>query len=155
MKLLVATKNAGKLREYQELLQGLPVHLVSLTDEQINVDVEESGRTFAQNAILKAQAYAAQSGLATLADDSGLEVDALDGEPGVFSARYGGPHGTDVSRYSLLLDKMRNIPWEQRGARFRCVIALALPDWSDPLVIGNGQCEGFIDRAPRGTHGLG
>jgi len=163
MKLLVATKNVGKLREYQELLQELPVQLVSLADEQIEMDVEESGQTFAQNAMLKAQAYAAQSGLATLADDSGLEVDALNGEPGVFSARYGGPQSVesascrlaDVSRYSLLLDKMQNVPWEQRGARFRCVIALALPGCSVPLVAGNGRCEGFIARVPCGEHGFG
>lgn len=155
MELLVATKNAGKFREYQDLLQGLPVHLVSLTDAHIEIEVEETGQTFAQNAILKAQAYAAQTGLATLADDSGLEVDALNGEPGVFSARYGGRHGTDASRYLLLLDKMRDIPWERRGARFRCVIALALPDGSEPEAIGDGRCEGFIAPVPRGTYGFG
>jgi len=129
--------------------------LVSLADERIDMDVEENGQTFAQNAILKAQAYAAQSGLVTLADDSGLEVDALAGEPGVLSARYGGSQGTDQSRFLSLLDKMRDVPWEQRGARFRCVIALAAPNWPAPLIAGDGRCEGFIARQPRGEHGFG
>ena len=155
MKLLVATTNTGKLHEYQELLQGLPVQLVSLADERIETDVEESGQTFEQNAVLKAQAYASRSGLLTLADDSGLEVDALNGEPGVLSARYDGPQGTDESRYLLLLDKMRGVPWEWRGARFRCVIALAAPDWPAPIIAGNGRCEGFIARQPRGEYGFG
>lgn len=155
MKLLVATKNVGKLREYQELLQGLPVQLLSLADEQIEVDVEESGQTFEQNASLKAQAYAARSNLPTLADDSGLEVDALNGEPGVLSARYDGPQGTDQSRYSLLLDRMRDVPFERRGARFRCVIAVAAQDWPAPVIAGQGRCEGFIARQPRGEHGFG
>ena len=155
MKLLVATNNRGKLKEYRELLRELPVEWVSPADEHIELEVDETGQTFEENAKLKAQSFAERSGLVTLADDSGLEVDALNGAPGVFSARYDGPTGTDVSRYTLLLEKMAAIPWENRGARFRCVIALAAPNLPGPSPIGEGRCEGFIARIPRGEHGFG
>jgi XTP/dITP diphosphohydrolase len=155
MKLLVATNNRGKLKEYRELLRELPVELVSPADERLELEVDETGKTFEENAKLKAQAFAERSGLVTLADDSGLEVDALDGEPGVFSARYDGDNGTDVSRCTLLLENMAATSWENRGARFRCVIALAAPDLSEASPIGEGTCEGFIARTPHGEHGFG
>jgi len=155
MKLLVATYNQGKLREYRKLLRELPVELVSPADEHIELEVDEAGQTFEENAKLKARSFAERSGLVTLADDSGLEVYALNGEPGVFSARYDGPNGTDVSRCTLLLENMAAISWENRGARFRCVIALAAPDLPDSSPIGEGRCEGFITRTPRGEHGFG
>jgi XTP/dITP diphosphohydrolase len=152
-KLLIATRNPGKLREYEQLLAGVPVKLTDLNVEEVSDDIAETGETFADNAMHKAQEYACVSGLLTLADDSGLEVDALDGEPGVHSARYAGPDATDEERYQLLLDRMRDVPSEKRGARFRCVIAVAEPEgrvWT-----AEGTCEGVIAFAPKGEHGFG
>ncbi|MDA0263799.1 MAG: non-canonical purine NTP pyrophosphatase [Chloroflexi bacterium] len=124
--LLIATGNPGKMREYADLLSGLPFQLVSLRDLGITHEVNETGDTFEENAWLKASEYAAISGLLTLADDSGLEVDALSGAPGVRSARYGGDAcASDQDRVALLLKNLEGVPWEQRGARFRCVIAVA------------------------------
>jgi XTP/dITP diphosphohydrolase len=152
-KLLVATRNAGKMNEYRELLQGLPVELTWPEAEEITLEPEETGATFAENAILKARAYAAASGLLTWADDSGLEVDALGGEPGVRSSRYAGPGASDADRYRLLLRKMAGVPWERRTARFRCVIAIADP--AGALHTAEGTCEGIITFAPRGANGFG
>ena len=126
-KLLVATHNPGKVREYRELLAGLPLEVTYLDAEGITFEVEETGVTFAENAILKATAYARASGLWTWADDSGLEVDALGGTPGVYSSRYAGPGATDADRYRKLLDALSGVPWERRTARFRCTVALAMP----------------------------
>ena len=125
-KLLIATGNPGKLREYQGLLRNIPFELVSLRDLGITHEVDETAETFEENAWLKASEYAAISGVLTLADDSGLEVDALNGEPGVRSARYGGDSCIDdQDRVALLLKNLGNVPWEERTARFRCVIAVA------------------------------
>lgn len=132
-KLLIATRNPGKLREYRGLLLGIPFQLVSLDDLGITEDVEETGLTFHENAQLKTTSYAALGGLPTLADDSGLEVDALGGEPGIYSARYGGdPDASDQDRVRLLLRNLEGVPWERRTARFRCVIAIATSPQSDP-----------------------
>src|SRR5262245_59915090 len=128
LKLLIATNNQNKVRELREILVDLPVGVTYLADEGITLDPEETGITFQENAILKAQAFAQASSLLTLADDSGLEVDALGGEPGVYSARYGGLSKDDhVGRCHLVLNKLaaKNVPWAERTARFRCVIALA------------------------------
>ncbi|CAN5835986.1 hypothetical protein BH10CHL1_BH10CHL1_27690 [soil metagenome] len=127
-KLLIATHNPGKIREYQTLLADLPVTVTSLQAEGIEHDVEETGATFTENAILKAKAYAQLSGLWTWADDSGLEVDALDGRPGVYSARYAGPNTSDQDRYEKLLNELSELPERPRTARFRCVVAIALSD---------------------------
>ena len=116
-------------------------------------DVEETGTTFAENARLKALTYARQSGLLTLADDSGLEVDALGGEPGVFSKRYAGEGKSDAERIEFLLDKLRDVPPGKRSARFRCAIAIASPDGK--LHETDGTCEGEIIFSPRGTNGFG
>ena len=127
-RLLIATGNPGKMREYQDLLRDVPFELVSLRDLGITHEVEETGETFEENAWLKASEYAALSGILTLADDSGLEVDALSGEPGVRSARYGGDACTsDEDRVSLLLKNLEGVPEGERGARFRCVIVIARP----------------------------
>ena len=152
-KLLIATHNAGKLREYRQLLADLPVEITSLEAEGITEQVEERGRSFVENAVQKATAYARLSGLWTWADDSGLEVDALGGEPGVRSARYAGPDASDEDRYRLLLQRMRDVPQGQRSARFRCAVAIATPDGH--VEIAEGSCEGEIALAPRGTHGFG
>jgi XTP/dITP diphosphohydrolase len=154
-KLLVGTNNPGKVREYEELLSGLPetLEITFPAQEGLALDVEESGNTFEENARIKALAYAQASGLLSLADDSGLEVDALDGAPGVRSARYAGPAGNDIDRYRKLLDALANVPGGQRTARFRCVVALALPDGT--MYTADGVCEGAIGFAPRGEHGFG
>jgi XTP/dITP diphosphohydrolase len=152
-KLLIATTNAGKLREYTALLGDLPVQLTTPQQEGIELEVEENGATFAENALLKARAYCAASRLPTLADDSGLEVDALGGAPGVYSARYAGDNATDRQRYEKLLAELRGIPPAERTARFRCVIALALPDGTEEIT--EGECEGVIIDTPRGEHGFG
>ena len=152
--LLIATHNPGKVREYQELLRGLSLPLVSLSDVGITQEVAETGLTFAENAWLKARAYAALSGLLTLSDDSGLEVDALAGAPGIHSARYGGDScHSDADRVNLLLANLRGIPWEQRTARFRCVIALCRPN--DPGASLVGSVSGMIQYAPEGADGFG
>ena len=153
IKLLVATNNPGKVREYEALLKGLPLTLTYPAQEGIDIEVEETGSTFAENARLKATAYARASGLLTLADDSGLEVDALGGEPGTRSARYAGQGASDEDRYRLLLSKLEGVPWERRSARFRCVIALARPQGE--VRTAEGTCEGVIAFEPKGEHGFG
>lgn len=153
MRLLVATYNRGKMAEYAELLQELPIELVSLADLGIELEVEETGTTFAENALLKARTFAEVSGMVTMADDSGLEVDALDGAPGIYSARYGGPDATDEDRYRKLLEEIADVPQAQRTARFRCVIALAWPDGRRAFT--EGTIEGKIACSARGEHGFG
>ena len=149
---LVATTNQGKAQEYQAMLAGLPYRFVSLRDVGITQQVEETGDTIPDNAVLKAKGYAAMSGLLTLADDSGLEVDALGGEPGVRSARYG-DRATDEDRNRYLLSNLAGVPEEKRQARFRCVIAIATP--AGQVETSEGVCEGSIVRAPRGDKGFG
>lgn len=153
IKLLIATNNPAKLREYLEILRDLPLALTSLAQEGIDLMVEEKGKSYAENAILKARAYARASGLLTLADDSGLEVEALEGEPGILSSRYAGPGASDEERNQLLLRRLQGIPWEQRRARFRCTIAIATPEGEVQTV--EGTCEGIIAFEPRGKHGFG
>jgi len=153
MQLLIATGNPGKVREYDELLAGLPVACIGPADLNLHLEVDESGATYRENAILKAAAFAQASGRLTLADDSGLEVDALDGRPGVHSARYGGPGMDDTGRWRLLLRNLEGVPWEQRTARFRCVIALATPEGQVTTV--EGTCEGVIAFEAAGDNGFG
>jgi XTP/dITP diphosphohydrolase len=153
VKLLVATNNAGKLREYVALLDGLPFELTTLADEGIADEVEEVGQSMEENAVQKARAYAAISGLLTLADDSGLEVDALGGEPGPLSRRYAGESATDGERNEFLLAKLEDTPQEKRGARFRCVIAIATPEGG--IETCEGVCEGVIAFDSRGGGGFG
>jgi XTP/dITP diphosphohydrolase len=152
-KLLVATGNPGKLKEFAGMLAGVPFELVSLADLGIHEEVPETGATFEDNAALKATGYATMSGMFTLADDSGLEVKALGGEPGVQSARYAGEGASDAQRIALLLQNLQNVPDNQRQARFRCVIALAWPDEAPTLF--HGECRGQITAAPRGARGFG
>lgn len=149
--LLIATTNLGKLREYTAIFDGLGLELCTLSDLGITTDVEETGTTFAENAQLKADAYAAMSGLPTLADDSGLEVAALNGAPGVYSARYGGVKGAAQLEY--LLKQLEGVPFNARLARFVCVIALKLPN--GPLAFAEGVLPGVIETEPRGTGGFG
>jgi XTP/dITP diphosphohydrolase len=151
--LLVATHNHGKVREYRELLVDLPLEVTYLDAEGITLEVEETGATFTENAVLKAVTYARASGLWTWADDSGLEVDALDGAPGVYSSRYAGPGASDADRCRKLLDALTGVPWAQRTARFRCVVALATP--TGAVQTAAGACEGIIAFGPAGANGFG
>jgi XTP/dITP diphosphohydrolase len=151
--LVVATGNLAKYNEIVALLHGLPVRIVPL-DRVGPVEVPpESGDSFQENARIKAVAVADATGCLALADDSGLEVDALGGEPGVRSARFGGPGKTDAERYRLLLEKLIGIPPERRTARFRCAIAVAEPH--GPVHVTDGTCEGRIAIGPRGSQGFG
>ena len=151
--LLIATSNPGKKREYEELFADLPLRLFSLRELSIMSAIEETGATFVENALLKAQAYAQESGMLTLADDSGLEVDALGGAPGIRSARYGEPGYSDEDRYRLLLRNIADVPCDKRTARFRCAIALVWPEGHQRIV--EGTCEGYIAEGPRGSNGFG
>ena len=152
-KLLLATNNAAKVREYLLPLQGIPYDIVTLSDVGIDVVVRETGETMEENASIKAKAYALASDLTALADDSGLEVDALGGEPGALSARYAGEGVSDRERLDFLLSKLSHVPWEQRSARFRCVIAIATPKGAVELC--QGECHGIIAFEPKGEGGFG
>ena len=175
--LLVATNNPGKIREYKGLLSNAPFELVSLADLGISHEVDEAGLTFRENAWLKASEYAALAGVLTLADDAGLEVDALGGEPGVRSARYGGDTcRSDEERVALLLRNLEGVPWEKRTARFRCVVTVAEPYGRDrgdlrrtlghpagntqshtPRLVAAlvGSVAGMIQYGPEGNDGFG
>ena len=154
VQLLIATNNAHKLIEYQEIFADLPITVTSLANEGITLDPEETGITFTENAILKAKAFAQASGLPTLADDSGLEIDALNGEPGVYSARYGDTAKDDhVGRYQIVLNKLKDVPWAERSARFKCVIAVATP--TEVIGTVEGSVEGIINTEPHGEGGFG
>ncbi len=152
-RLLVATGNPGKVVELAELLRGAPYTLVSLRDLGLPAEIEEPADTFEGNAVIKAEAYARMSGLLTIADDSGLEVDALDGAPGVHSRRFAGDDASDDDRTALVLARLDGVPWERRTARYRCVLALAAP--GEPTVTCEGACSGIIDYGPRGDGGFG
>ncbi len=152
-KLLLATNNKGKLREFHYLLQDIPFEMVTPADCGINEEVEEVGDNFESNAILKATSMASVSCILTLADDSGLEVDALGGAPGPRSHRFAGENATDEDRIALLLEKLKNVPELHRLAQFRCVIAIAEPGGRVELC--PGACPGIIVSKPRGSRGFG
>jgi len=152
-KLLLATNNQDKVREYKSLLQNLPYELVTLAEQGITTIVDEVGESLEENARLKATTLAAESQLLSLADDSGLEVDALGGEPGRLSARYAGENASDKDRVNYLLSRLKGVSWEKRTACFRCVIAIATPDGK--VEFCSGECQGFITFEPRGEQGFG
>ncbi|HJR08529.1 MAG TPA: XTP/dITP diphosphatase [Pyrinomonadaceae bacterium] len=152
--LLIATNNTGKIRELTNLLSNLPLRLRRLSEFSQISEVEETGQTFAENAELKARLYSRQTNLWTLADDSGLEVDALGGAPGVLSARYAGAHATSEERNARLLSELSLTGDEQRSARFICVIALYEPG-EEMTHLFNGVCEGRIAQRPQGRGGFG
>ena len=151
-KLLIATKNAGKLKEFENLLADLPVQLCSLNDIPNVLEPEETGATFAANAALKANSYALQTGLRALADDSGLEVAALNNAPGVLSARYAGENATDKDRIEKLLKELKNI--HERRARFVCAMAVA-DETGETQFMTQGFCDGKIALTARGVNGFG
>ena len=152
-RLLLATNNAGKVAEFRRLLDGCGWEIVAPADVGLKLAVEETGQTYAENARIKAAAYAEAGGLVTLADDSGLEVDALGGRPGLLSARYAGANRTDRERLEKLLEELAEVPDKDRTARFRCVIAIVGEKEQVELV--EGTVEGYIARAPRGDSGFG
>ncbi len=154
-RLLLASANQGKLRELRTILDGLPVELVGLAEAGLGEppEVEETGATFLENALLKGRAYAAWSGLAAVADDSGLEVDALGGAPGVRSARYAGPGASDQANLDKLLAALTGVPPERRTARFRCAAVLVDPEAGEWHA--EAAWEGRLLDAPRGSGGFG
>jgi XTP/dITP diphosphohydrolase len=152
-KLLLATSNPGKIREYRFLLDSPGYKITTLAEEGITEVVSESGNNYEQNARLKAITYAKLSQLTALADDSGLEVDALNGEPGVKSARFAGEAATDAEKVSFLLAKLNGVPWERRTACFKCVIVIAAPEGQSKVCYG--ECRGMIALEAKGENGFG
>ncbi len=173
----MGTSNPGKLEELRALLRDVPFELVSLAEAGVGQNVEETGSTLEENATLKAETYCRLSGLPVLADDSGLEVDALGGEPGVRSSRYAGHEATDAQRIEFLLGRLAETPMDERQARFRCVVAIAWPlrqaqgrllrqaqgrllrqaqgGLAKPVELYIGECPGEIIDEPRGVFGFG
>ncbi len=152
MKLILASNNKNKLREFRQLVADMDIELVGQRDAGCDFEVEETGATFEENAFLKCSAVTEVTGCAAFADDSGLVVDALNGEPGVYSARYGlGHEASDADRYNYLLNKMKDI--DDRSARFVCCICCTMPNGD--IIRARGECEGYILRAPCGNGGFG
>lgn len=156
-KLLVASANQGKIREiknYLENLNNINLEIIGLDEFPGLPEVEEDGDSFRENALKKARARAEQTGLLTLADDSGLSVDYLGGEPGIYSARYAGEGATDEENNQKLLEKLKDVPEEKRKASFICVMALVDPDSGEEIVV-EGRCDGIIQLSPKGENGFG
>ncbi|MBX3059454.1 MAG: XTP/dITP diphosphatase [Anaerolineae bacterium] len=153
-KMVVATHNKGKVKEFAEMMQDMDIAWLGLDDVGVTEDVPETGDTFRENAVMKAVAYAQATGLLALADDSGLEIDALDGAPGVFSARYGGADLSHAQRYQLVLQQLADVPAPARTARFRCVIVV-VDGHGRILAEAEGVCEGLIAPSPAGSGGFG
>ena len=154
MKIIIATHNKHKLQEMSRILSPMGYEVVTDRDLGIELtDAEENGETFLDNARIKAESGCRESGLPCIADDSGLCVDALDGAPGVFSARYSGTHGDDDGNNRKLLSELEGIPTEKRTAHFACAICVSFPDGSE--VTATGKCEGYIGYEKKGTNGFG
>ncbi len=158
--ILIASNNKGKIKEIKDILIGppggeasIPFEIKSLIDLGININIEESGNTFAENAILKAKIVGEKAKLLTIGEDSGLEVDALNGRPGILSARY--IEGSDLDRINKLLKELKNIPKEKREARFKAVVAVYIPTMRGSIITFDGVSEGFITEKPMGKNGFG
>ena len=152
MRLILASNNKNKLREFRQLVEGMDIELLSQSEAGLQLDVEETGTTFEENAYLKAKAVTDALGSAAVADDSGLVVDALNGEPGIYSARYGPGHdASDADRYNYLLNKLGEE--KNRSARFVCCICCTMPDGT--VLRARGECEGEIMYGPKGSGGFG
>ncbi len=152
-RIIFATGNEGKLKEIKVILEEPGVEVISMKEAGIEADIEENGTTFEENAVIKARAVAAKTGKIVLADDSGLEIDYLGGEPGVYSARYAGEDTPYTVKNQLLLDRLAGVEKERRTARFVCVIAAVLPDGE--VITTRGTIEGYIGFAPAGENGFG
>ncbi len=153
MDIVFASNNQGKVREVRAILEGSDIRIHSLADLELHIDVEENGHSFLENALIKAETIAGLIKRPVLADDSGLEVDALGGAPGIYSARYGGPGLKDEERLQLLLDEMKDVPDAKRTARFVCVMALVFPDGTN--LTARGTVEGSIIHEAQGNGGFG
>lgn len=154
MKIIIATHNKHKLAEMARILEPMGYEVVTDRDLGIELtDAEENGKTFLENARIKAESGCRESGLPCIADDSGLCVDALDGEPGVYSARYSGEHGNDAANNEKLLNNLKNVPDEKRTARFVCAICVSFPDGNE--ITAEGACEGKIGYEYKGNNGFG
>ena len=151
--LFIATTNIGKIQEFRLLLKESNYSLVTPKENGVNLAVEENGNSFKENALIKAKAYSIATNYLCLADDSGIEIDALNGMPGIYSARYGGLDLTDKDRMNLVLSKMRDVPWSHRTARFRTSLALAWPEGKNAVY--EGVLEGFIEFESKGANGFG
>jgi len=151
--IIIATKNQGKVKEFQAMLAPFGYQVQSLLDFPDSIDVDETGQTFEENSILKAEAISKQYQLITIADDSGLEIDYLNGEPGVYSARYAGPERDDQANIDSVLKKLENVEMNQRTARFVCALALSVPGLKTKTVVGT--CEGYIAKERKGQGGFG
>ena len=150
---IVATKNKGKLEEIKEILQDFPYEVISMEEAGIIKDIEETGNTFEENALVKAEEIFRATGEMVMADDSGLEVDYLDGAPGIYSSRFAGEGATDEDKNKKLLQLLEGVPFEKRSARFVCVIAVIFPDGQHFTV--KGTCDGYIGFEPIGDNGFG
>lgn len=152
-KLIAATKNRGKLKEITEILADFPFKVLSMEQAGIDMDIEENGSTFEENALIKAKTVSKAVGKIVLADDSGLVVDYLDGAPGIYSSRFAGEGASDEDRNNKLLRLLDGIPYNRRTARFVCAVAVVFPDGSCFTV--KGICEGYIGNKPAGINGFG
>lgn len=152
-KIFIASSNLGKINEFTDMLNEYGLEIITPEDLKIKVDVEETGSTFLENALIKGIWAAEKTGLISIADDSGLEVDALGGRPGVYSSRYGGPGNNYDEKMKILLDELKNIPDDMRTARFRSAIAVVFP--SGETIVEEGICEGKIAKEPKGNKGFG
>ena len=150
---IIATKNKGKAKEFSSLFADYGIEVKTLLDYPSLSDVEETGKTFEENAVLKAKTISDETEQLVIADDSGLSIDALDGRPGVYSARYAGAKKDDEANIHKVLDELNGVPEEQRTARFHCVLAIARP--GEETVTVSGTCEGKITLAKQGTNGFG
>ncbi len=153
MEIILATNNKGKVREMKEIMEGAGIEVYSLKDKGIEIEVEEDGTTFEENAFKKANEVAKLSGIITVSDDSGLEVYALDMRPGIYSARYAGENATSRERNMKLLDEMKDVPDGERGARFVSAVAIVFPDGKSEIF--RGEVEGEILREEKGDGGFG
>jgi XTP/dITP diphosphohydrolase len=152
-KLIVATKNKGKISEIKQVLVGLPLEVISMGEAGIDIDIVEDGATFEENSLKKAQEICKASGSIVMADDSGLEVDYLDGAPGIYSARFAGTDASDTDRNNKLLALLKDVPFEKRTARFVCAIACAFPNGE--IITRRGVIEGYISKEICGFNGFG
>ncbi|HEX3029912.1 MAG TPA: XTP/dITP diphosphatase [Clostridia bacterium] len=152
-KLIVATRNKGKLKEIKEIMRDFPFEVISMEAVGLNDDIEENGSTFEENAMIKAREVSRLTGEMVMADDSGLEVDYLNGAPGIYSARFAGPGASDKDKNMKLLGLLEGVPFEKRRARFVCAIAVFFPDGRSFVV--RGTCEGIIGYEEKGENGFG
>lgn len=153
IKFVAATGNKGKLNEIKEILSGLPFEIVSMAEAGVYDEIEETGSTFEENALIKASAVSKITKELVMADDSGLEVDYLNGKPGIYSSRFAGEGASDEDRKKKLLELLEGVPFEKRAARFVCSVAVVFPDGRSFTV--KGTCEGYIGEKPAGANGFG